>query len=211
MDNRNMENMNDHVNQTRVMDKRLRFRRKKEILLLVALLCCLSIITTGTVAYFTAEETAYNVITTGILSLDLVEEQENGEPWPENGVHGILPGMDVDKIVYVVNDGGVDFYTRIGLEMKVTGADGNALSPEGITLDINRTDWTEKDGYYYYNSVLSPLEETEPLFTTVSFDVSLGNEYQNATVVIEVSAQAVQSKNNGDSSLTAVGWSEAVQ
>ena len=181
--------------------------RKKHILVLAAVLCCLSVMATGTIAYFTAEETAYNVITTGVLSMDLVEETTGGEPWPDGErICGVVPGMIVDKVPYVVNDGGIDFYTRLSMTMKVTGADGNELSAEYISLDINETEWTEKDGYYYYNEIVAPTEKTEPLFTKVTFAKEMPNAYMNAQIEIEVAAEAVQSKNNGDSALTASGW-----
>ena len=181
---------------------------KRKIGLIAALVCCIAVLATGTLAYFSAEETAYNVITTGILSMDLVEETTGGEPWPEDGISGVMPGMDVDKIPYVKNTGGIDFYTRISVSMQVTGADGKALSDEYISLDIDTDNWTEKDGFYYYNSVVKPGEETKPLFTKVSFDRDMPNAYMNARIEIDVHADAVQSKNNGDSALTASGWSD---
>ena len=180
--------------------------KKRRAALVAAVICCLAILTTGTYAYFTAEETAYNVITTGVLSMDLVEKTADGEPWPEAGVSGVMPGTNVDKIVYVVNDGSVDFYTRIALEMHIEGEDGAELDFKNITLDINTEDWVEQDGYYYYKRAIVPGEQTEPLFTEVRFGAKLGNAYQNARIEIDVTAQAVQSRNNGDGPLSATGW-----
>ena len=184
-------------------------RKKQKIILAAVLVICMAIFATGTLAYFTAEETAYNVITTGILSMDLVEETEPGVPWPEGGISGVMPGMDVGKIPYVRNTGGIDFWTRMSVSMKVTGENGNELSDHYITLNINRNFWTEKDGYYYYSEVVQPGEETEPLFTKVSFSKDMPNAYMNARIEIDVHADAVQSKNNGDSALDASGWSDA--
>ena len=184
-------------------------RKKQKVILAAVLAICIAIFATGTVAYFTAEETAYNVITTGILSMDLVEETTGGEPWPEEGISGVMPGMEVDKIPYVVNNGGIDFWTRVSVTMKVTGADGKTLSDEYITLNYDRDNWTEKDGYFYCNAAVKPGEETKPLFTKVTFDTDMHNAYMNARVEIDVHAEAVQSKNNGDSALTAGGWAES--
>ena len=178
---------------------------KKRIGLIATIVCCIAILASGTVAYFTAQETAYNVITTGALSMRLVEEGADGKPFPKEGVTGVLPNMEVTKKVYVENTGDVDMYVRIALDKKIESLSDPAakLNFKHITLDINETDWTEQDGYYYYNRVLKPL------FTTVSFGASLGNEYMNARVQIDVDAQAVQSKNNTDSPLTAAGWPKA--
>lgn len=185
---------------------------KKRIGLIATIVCCIAILASGTVAYFTAQETAYNVITTGALSMRLVEEGADGKPFPKEGITGVLPNMEVTKKVYVENTGDVDMYVRIALATNVESMqDGVEKLPfdDHITLNINKTDWTEKDGYYYYNRVLKPGEATEPLFTTVSFDANMGNEYMNARVQIDVDAQAVQSKNNTDSPLTAAGWPKA--
>lgn len=184
-------------------------RKKQKILLVAVMLCCIAVLATGTLAYFTAEETAYNVITTGILSMDLIEETTGGEPWPEGGISGVMPGMDVDKVPYVKNNGGIDFWTRMSVSMKVTGENGNELSDKYISLNINTDAWTKKDGFYYYNSAVKPNEETEPLFTKVSFSTDMPNAYMNAKIEIIVNADAVQSKNNSDSALTATGWTEA--
>ena len=209
--NQNMDMLNVNGAETVVenMETSVGSRRKQRMILIAVLLCCAAIFGTGTLAFFTAEETAYNVITTGALSMDLVEETTGGEPWPEGGISGVMPGMEVDKIPYVVNDGGIDFWTRISVEIRVTGENGNALSDEYVTLNINSAKWTERDGYYYYKGVVEPGDETEPLFTKVTFDTDMHNAYMNARVEIDVNAEAVQSANNGSSALEAGGWNEA--
>lgn len=184
--------------------------RKKKLAVLAILVVCIAILATGTMAYYTAQETAYNVITTGTLSMELHDETTGGEDFPKEGITGIVPGRVVDKLVYVKNDGEVEFWTRIKLEKTITDAGGNTdrLNFNHITLNLNTTDWTEHDGYYYYNKPLKPGESTEKLFTKVTFGKKLGNAYMDARVEINVVAQAVQSKNNGSSPLDAVGWGE---
>ena len=183
--------------------------KKRRVVMLAMIAICVAILATGTLAYFTAEETAYNVITTGILSMDLVEETTGGKPFPSGEISGIVPGMEVDKIPYVVNNGGVEFYARMRIEMRVTGADGKLLSDEYVSLNFDRESWMEKDGYFYYNEAVKPGEKTKPLFTKVTFDTDMHNAYMNAKVEIDVYAQVVQSKNNSGSALTAGGWTES--
>ena len=181
---------------------------KKKVLYIAIVVICLALITGGTYAYFTVEETSYNVITMGVLDMELAEETTGGAPWPENGMSGMMPGMVADKKAYVSNVGSVDFYTRVKVEKTATMADGTPVDVnfDYVVLDINTTDWTEQDGWYYFNAALTAGQSTAPLFTTVTFAPGMGNEYQNLTVQINVSAQAVQSRNNGDSALTAAGW-----
>ena len=184
--------------------------KKKRLLLVALIVCCLATAAAGTIAYFTAEETSYNVITTAALDVDLIEETDGGDPWPEEGFDGIEPGMDVTKIAYAENTGDTDAYVRMIVDKVITAAPGvtKELDFEHITLDINTKYWAEKDGIYYYKEVLKPGKETEPLFTNVHFGVELGNEYMNAKVQINVTMQAVQAKNNGSSALVAAGWPE---
>lgn len=186
---------------------------KKRILCMAVIAICLASLATGTVAYFTAEETAYNVITTGCLYMDLVEQTEDGKPWPEEGTSDVVPATSVGRIAYVSNKGSVPFFTRALVKMAIYPAPGSdaQLNAEYVTLDINTDYWTEWNGLYYYNRILKPYEKTEPLFTKVSFAPEMGNEYMDAKVEIRVLAQAVQSANNGTDPLEALGWSEAVR
>lgn len=186
---------------------------KKRVLCLALIICGLAVLASGTYAYFVAEETAYNVITTGCLYMDLIEETDGGEPWPEEGVKDVVPGTGVTKIVTVKNVGSVPFFARIIMEKEVTPAPGveAELSADYVSVDLNTEQWLEQDGFYYYYRILQPGEETEPLFTKVSFSGEMGNEYQGCTVEVHVLAQAVQSANNGTDPLQALGWSEAVK
>lgn len=186
---------------------------KRRILAIALIAIGLSAVATGTYAYFVAEETAYNVITTGALFMDLVEETEDGKPWPEEGIKDVIPCMDVGKVVYVENKGGVPFFTRIQKETTVIPAPGVTaeLTDEYISVDINTEHWIEQDGFYYYYRILQPGEKTEPLFTKVIFAPEMTNDYQNSTVEVYVLAQAVQSDNNGYDPLMALGWSDPVK
>ncbi len=185
---------------------------KKRMLTAALALCCLAVLATGTLAYFTAEETAQNVITMGSLKMELVELDEKDEPWED--VENIVPGMEVTKKAYVENNGSVDFYTRVKITKTFVPAQGEELpelNTELVRLDINEKYWKldEGDFYYYYKKPVAPGEKTEPLFTTVTFSTKMGNEYQNVKVIIDLDAQAVQSRNNGESALEATGWPES--
>ncbi len=176
---------------------------KKHIVLIATLLCCAALLAGGTLAYFSAEETAYNVITTGSLAMALREEAAGGMPFPEGGIHGMMPGETSPLKVYVENTGAVDFYARVAFEASILP---ETLSTEYLAFDINTADWTLKSGWYYYNAVVPPGGKTAPLFTQLSFGGGMDNPYMDAGVNVDVAAQAVQSKNNGASALTALGW-----
>jgi len=184
-------------------------RKKKALLALSTLaVLCMALLAGGTYAYFTVERTAYNVITMGTLDMELVEETTGGLPWPEDGLTGMMPGMEADKVAYVRNNGSVPFYARVKVEKLVTRADGSSVEADlaHVALDINTEAWTEQDGWYYLNTALAAGESSTPLFTTVTLAPEMGNEYQNSTIIINVVAQAVQSDNNGANALAAQGW-----
>lgn len=183
---------------------------KKRFLILSMLIACLSLIGVGTAAYFTAEDTATNVITASNLSIELVESSVNDEgvTVPFQNVVGVVPGMEVSKIVRVENTGDADAYIRIRLETTITLAEHREgeVDLSLVTVDLNTADWTEKDGYYYCNVPVAAGEATPPLFTGVTFDASMGNLYAASVIRLNVDAQATQVRNNGASALEAAGW-----
>ena len=179
---------------------------KRKILILSVLVICFAMIAAGSLAYYTADTKAHNVITTGSVDIELNEwaNEERTEKF-ENQT-GVMPGKDVTKIVEVKNVGTGSAWVCVQMFVDVYAENGEGLPPERVKLDINDTDWTYFDGYYYYNKPLAPGATTEPLFTTVSFDEQMGNEYQNAEATIDITAIAVQSANNGETVLEATGW-----
>lgn len=183
---------------------------KKKFFVCALIAICLSAAAYGTLAYFTYEDTATNVITAGNIEIDLEElaEGENGEKVPFEDVVGVVPGDEVSKIVQVKNTGANAAWVRVSVDAAIELAEGVEGEPDLslLTYDLNTAKWTEKDGYYYYNEALEAGKTTEPLFTKVIFDTKMGNLYQNSVAVIDVDAQAVQVANNGTSALDAAGW-----
>lgn len=186
----------------------------KEKLSVVAIVAIfLAIMSAGSWAYFTASEQVHNVITTGGVDITLHEWANEDRTEPFEDLTGVMPGRQVTKIPEVENSGENPVFVRVKLTKAITWAEGveltDEVNPDLITIDLNETDWVEKDGYYYYKKVLPAGETTEPLFTTVSFDAAMGNVFQNAQVSIDITAQAVQSANNGENGtdpLKALGW-----
>ena len=190
---------------------KMRWMHRKQIAWIAAIVCCVAIAAAGSMAYFSAQETAQNVITTARLELTLHEEAADGRPFPADGVVDVLPDSLVEKRVYVENSGEADFWCRIRIEKSIQAAEGvdAQLNFDHIGLNLNTDAWTERDGDYYYNAPVKRGECTQPLFTQVIFGGELGNEYMNAKLAIRVHAQAVQCRNNGTSALDATGWPEA--
>ena len=187
---------------------------KRKLFAGAVVLMCLSLLAYGTLAYFTAENTAHNVITSGSVGIALREwaDEQKTEPFPEDGVSGVMPGTQVTKIVEVENTGASAAYIRVRVETEIALAQGelDQLETGLITLDIDESRWAlGSDGFYYYRQALQPGEVTAPLFTAVRFDPGMDDRYQGSSASVTIKAYAVQAANNGESALTAQGWPEA--
>lgn len=187
---------------------------KQKILECALIIGVLSILSLGTMAYFTSEDTATNVVTAGNVKISLNEKalSEDGQtlvPF-KNGQIDILPGSEVSKIVSVRNTGNQSAFIRIKLTENIILSENNIGEPDIslLTCDINLKDWTEKDGWYYYNTPLPAGKETSPIITKVKFADCMSNLYQNSKAEIKIDAEATQTANNADSALEAVGWPE---
>lgn len=170
---------------------------KKKWTIATVLVLVVALLAVGTWAYFSAVGTADNVITMGSVKLALHDEDGAGQPFTTVSA---MPGSVVKKVVYVENVGSGAFYTRVKITPEVVAENGEIIpldaSERLLTLDLNKSDWIPgADGYYYYNGTLSPKAATSKLFNQVTFSKDMGNEYQNTTVHIYVTAEAVQTAN----------------
>ena len=76
---------------------------KKKILLLASVAICAAILASGTIAYFTAEDQAHNVITSGAVDIQIEEWQDEiGNPYPNDPID-VMPGVTVSKIATIKN------------------------------------------------------------------------------------------------------------
>lgn len=169
---------------------------KRKIWITALLVCCFFSLGYTSYAYFVAEKTSVNVITSGNIEIALLEwaDLEKTVPYPQKQAVSVMPGTTVTKVVEIKNTGDQAAWVKICVEK------------EKVSLDINTADWLEKDGSYYYKKPLEAGKTTEPLFKEVSFLKETGNEYQNKQAVVEVKAYAVQVSNNGKTVLEAKGW-----
>ena len=179
---------------------------KRKLLILSVLAICIATLTTGTLAFFTYEDKAHNVITTGGVKIAVQEWADKEKQTRFENLEGIMPSMSATKIAEIKNTGASAAWVRVKVEKNIQLQGDGTPNADLVELDLNTTEWTAQDGYYYYNKALQPGEVTEPIFTAVTFDASMGNEYQHATVSVDVSAQAVQTANNGDAAMAAQGW-----
>ncbi len=187
---------------------------KKRIALIgMAVVFAACILVGGTFAWFTDRQEVTNVVTMGNVSVVLNDIYE--------GHTVALPSKTVSKIVSVTNDGEQPAYVRIQLKKYWSAYAEDGKQPDGTEnpelIHINFTnpeDWVlGNDGAYYYQKPLEPDVTTSNLFESFTLDEKIDNRYDQLQGNIEVSAQAVQSKNfekqldkNGEGQI--VGWGD---
>ncbi len=191
---------------------------RKKIVLLALAAVCLGTLAGGTLAYFTAQGTAHNVITSGAVDIAIEQWQDTEAgriPDLDEARIPVMPGVTVSKIVTVKNLD-ADAFIRAKVEILLTDGSGKKmeLSEEElgsiISVAVNEDDWRSKDdGWLYYAGAVQSDASTRPLFTQVAFDgPNMTNAYQNCRAEIIVKAQAVQAANNGGNVLEVIGWPE---
>lgn len=194
---------------------------KRKLLLLSAVLICIAIAAAGTLAYFTSDTTAHNVITSGGVDIGIREwaDTEKKTEYKDADIGNVMPATKVTKIAEIINQPDEDVtsaqaWIRAKVDVEITlnkdtiaalkAKDPNFVEPTPNTalviLNGRGAHWSEQqdDGYYYYTEPVDPSEVTEPLFAEVEFDAKMGNEYQNCSVKIFITAEAVQTAHNPD-------------
>lgn len=91
----------------------------KKKIVAICLVTCLAVmaIAGASLAYFTAEDTADNVFTMKGIKVELNEEFEQGSE--------LLPGLDINKDVFVKNTGSSDAYVRVHIAIPAALDDGD--------------------------------------------------------------------------------------
>ena len=115
---------------------------KRKILILSVLAILLAILAANTLAYFTADTKAHNVITSGGVSIKLNEWANEARTEKFEDITGVMLGTEVTKIVEVENIGAGSVWVRIWTNGVFLSEDGTPLEPGVYTLDINTADWT---------------------------------------------------------------------
>ncbi len=164
-------------------------------LALIAIL--LTLLTQEALAYYTVIGKATNVVTSGNIQFEIRETNEQGEPFPAEGVY-IMPGERIGKRVTFESLCNHPFYLRAKLVYAASAGEGEPLPvDQALVPEIDENLWIFKDGWYYYNGIVGPREETPALFSEVEvIGGEVDNEYLGRTLHLSVVAEAVQSENN---------------
>lgn len=193
---------------------------KKKFALTAVIIFVLASAGYSTYAYMTASKTAQNIITAGTVEIELNDgfeepSEESGGLYTLSEKIRVMPSSDVERTLSVTNIGKNACYVRVKFLTEFKSAyEGHPTLPSVgfVTLSLNNKDWIfdEDSGYWYYKTPLQSGITTENLLELIHFEEKMGNEYQNATFNLSVSAQAVQAANNSYTSPGSVknvkGW-----
>ena len=170
-------------------------------------------------AYFV--ETTFsggNTITAGRSDVTVYDITDPSQlPDPSNpDVMSILPDAEVSKIVYVTNSGTTPVYVRAKITERITlderyADHQNEVDLSLVSYDIDYANWTELDGYYYFNAPVNAGESTTNLISQVIFSEQMGNIYKDSLIYVTVLLEVVQSNGNGATVFDAVGWTSATE
>ncbi len=188
---------------------------KKRMIAVVMAVCALAVLAIGsTFAFFTSKDSAGNTFTMGNVSINLTEISI---PNPDENIKGGEVSEDAKSVVYtdampgdvfsknplVYNDGNNNAWIRVKLDVTSEDpdmAENVAALKQAIVDDMTENyEWAvkaEDDGYIYYTNIVEPTVYID-LFETVTIPSTWGNEAADASFSIEISAEAVQSDNNG--------------
>lgn len=183
-------------------------KRKTAIVSAVVLLAAL--IAGGTLAVFTGQGRATNVITTGTIDISLNDSIAGGQK-TEAGytLDNVMPGSTVAKTVSVTNNGTGDAWIRINTNTVIIPPKaGPSPGTDAVRINYNLggqgAHWFDGgDGWYYYSAPVKGASvtgkvTTPDLFSTVTLKKEMSDAYQNCKIIINVQAQAVQAKHNGE-------------
>lgn len=167
--------------------------KKKSIITMVAALALVGAIGVGsTLAYFTDNDAATNVVTMGHVDIDLTEK--SGDKITDAGLtfDQIVPGDVLSKEpIITVGSNSEDCYLRAKVE--VEGLDDTHVADlfKDNNIDIQNGWVLSTDGYYYYQSVVKAEDEIS-LFKNVTIPTAWGNEVADAEFTIAIAAEAIQ-------------------
>ena len=116
-----------------------------------------------TYAYLTGWDFAGNDLG---MTENEIHIEEKFEPPDDPG-----PGTVITKSPCIVNDSAIPVYVRASVRFSNSEAESFCMP-----LDISSRWQKNEDGYYYYDTSLSPGERTVPMFETISIKEEIAAE-----------------------------------
>ena len=168
----------------------------KTKILVLSLTAALGVIgTAGALANYTAEKEVVNNTKNDTVDIELKEYQIDDNSSLSEFVNPVnqVPGATVSKIPKIYNKGS-ECWLRVKLDFNI---DDEELE----TIDINNINGFKKDswiagddGYWYLKESLKENADID-IFESVTLPSEWGNEYKDKNIYIDITAEAIQTKN----------------
>lgn len=127
--------------------------RKKPLTLFVALVLLLTLAVGGSLAWLVSDDKVQNTMVPGEVPIQINETVSN----------------NFKSDVTVTNNGNIQAFIRVAIIANAVDEQGNVTTVGNKPSFTVSSDWTEIDGYYYYNGIVEPKgtpgNKTAPLFT----------------------------------------------
>jgi len=169
----------------------IKLHGQKPLILLTTVLLSVTLVLGSTFAWFTTSDEVRNVFESQELSFSYrvreVFTRRNVTEFNET----------VQKEVWVENTGKLIGVVRLLVLPVIVAENGMLLEAiPGVTFtynNLNTTAWADGgDGYFYFLSTLDEGEITPNLFNSVTLMPHLPEIYQNASMIIEIKAEAAE-------------------
>lgn len=172
-------------------------KSKKNIIIVSLVVLLLSICVVGMVlAYYNSEKNIDNAMQTATSEMVLNEIFNEKDRW--------VAGETKQKEVSFENTGEIEQLLRFTVTAVWYDENGDAWTADEDAVTINYTedlsdDWTYINGYYYYNTTISPNEETNIVMDSVTFSSELDNggygsslDYSGKTYSLTIEMEAIE-------------------
>lgn len=169
-------------------------KKSKKYLLLCGMLALLFFGVTQ--AYFRKSVSVDNAFQSAEAKIYLNEKFAPNDEW--------VPGEEKQKEVRFGNEGAVDAVLRVRFTPSLTLKDGteDTEAAEGFLLNFTddfQKNWTQKDGWYYYNKVLASEDLTDITLKSVTISDQIGNDehgiqrdYSGASYDVKIEGELLQ-------------------
>lgn len=151
----------------------------------------------GTLAYFTAEDSAKNDFTIGNVKIEVTEPSWDGlVEGADNESINMYPGEAVAKDPYVTNLGENPAFVRVKITMPAdVDVAYEAANDYAGSFSINEGWTVGENGWIYYTKVLQPGETTAtPVFDRIRLSEDETNGNPDEILSINVDAEAIQAQ-----------------
>ena len=185
-------------------------KTKKKIIVFALLTICLTTLPIS-FALITKEIEVGNIITFGNIKMKVIQttyEDNQEKEIKDQETFNITTNNNFNRNIKIENIGKNPMFVRVKINVSSKDKENNNINIDEYMI-INQKDnnWIKKDNWYYYKKEIKPKETSKNLELDILFDINnITKNYKDIKIDYEVITEALQSENNSENVLEAVGW-----